>query len=74
MSIERMSNGFSQAASMKIRQEATRAIPHISDNTGTAFRIRPQTPKLNLLNKSNYQKNNKQVKLASITDSKAQSI
>ena len=28
-----------------------RVVPHQIDNTGTMFRIRPQTPKLNLLGK-----------------------
>jgi len=41
------------------------AVPRQSDQSGTMYRIRPQTPKLNLLTKSKPQK----VKLASLQQS-----
>lgn len=90
LSIERMNSQINRTVSnieqpIQIRQSAaygyplkdnrTSAVPTQSDNTGTQFRIRPQTPKINLLNKPNYgpRKNTNLVNLMPL-DHKSQSI
>lgn len=77
MSIERMKLSYNNALKemptpFNIRQAARidtferRVLPRQSDNTGTMFRIRPQTPKLNLLTKTKQNQNPGGVRLASI--------
>lgn len=90
LSIERMNSQINRTVSnieqpIQIRQSAaygyplkdnrTSAVPTQSDTTGTQFRIRPQTPKINLLNKPNYgpRKNTNLVNLMPL-DHKSQSI
>ena len=76
LSIERMNNFYQNTmtdaqtpgvnkASDTLKRRA--AVPMKSDNSGTMFRIRPQTPRLNLLNKSKH----KHVKLASLDQNPA---
>lgn len=77
LSIERMNNfyhntdaqtpGVNKAADTLKRRAA---VPMQSDNSGTMFRIRPQTPRLNLLNKGKH----KHVKLASLDQNPASAI
>lgn len=55
-----------------------RSVPHQTDNTGSAYRIRPQTPRINLLNKSknykNHMKNNPSMKLEKLDTKQTMSI